>query len=667
MKKLSLLLVLAMVATLFTFAASAEGEFTQSPWLDAKVESGELPPVEERLPENPASPHDMTSEDLDLEVGNYGGTLRTISSATDWSDDVFIGMTENLLTAESVNSGIYDANIVEEYEVSDDCKEFTFKLRKGLKWSDGVEVTMEDFEFCVNNFIFNAELTPTIAAYMRDAGSAGGDPFTFEVVDDTTFKIIFKESYAGFLAQISISGWKGYTDWLKPAHYLKPFHKDFAEECHGSLEAYYEFLKPFAAAIGYDDPEADGVWTYVFNQVDCTNWECSDSTDMLTTRTFEGCGLEGDFPNLYPWEMVDQQENYYYYERNPYYFKVDAAGQQLPYCDEMTYYFVESNDMLQLEIVAGNVDFMRAWATVDNIMLYRENEENAGIKVYLGYQHNHPCDLMVNVNYGMNVDGTVKEEVDCQAWQEAVNIQAFRDALAISIDAEEIAETVYLGLAEPQPEAGCVHDIEGANALLDEAGFADIDGDGWRETPSGLPLQWQIWVNSGTKDYVRVCELAVEYWHECGLNASVYGTESSLLSTSRDANEIPMTTLNMHGAILYFYQDWGFKCWCPLWNVWRDNGGMSGAIPEDSKDFLRPSDEAIEFFKLYDKVNAVSPEEAVSEVAPALVEFMGRTHWAIMHCTNIQKCVIAKDNVGNIPTNGLCIAFGFCMETMFFK
>ena len=266
-KSLSVLLALMLLA-LCCAPSLAEGDYHQAPMLDAKVESGELPPVEERLPENPAAPTDMTEEDLDLEIGAYGGNLRMVSTSVNWSDDVFIGMDENLLTARSIASGIYEPNIVESYEVSEDSKVFTFKLRKGLKWSDGVEVTMDDVKFAIENFVFNEELTPQIAAWMRDGGSSTGEPFTFTVIDDETFSLSFNESYGGFLVHISISGWKGYTDLLKPAHYLKQYHKDFAEECHGSLDAYYEFMAPIAAAIGYDDITADGAWVAVFNQID---------------------------------------------------------------------------------------------------------------------------------------------------------------------------------------------------------------------------------------------------------------------------------------------------------------------------------------------------------------------------------------------------------------
>ena len=238
MKKLSWLLVLAMVLLpLCAVTASAEGTYTQAPMFDALVESGELPPVEERLPENPCLIHEFLDEYLDPEIGNFGGTLRFVTNSVNWDADVFVGMTEGLLTMQSSNSDQVDPNIVESYEVNEDNTVFTFKLRKGLKWSDGTEVTMEDFRFAIENFVFNEELTPVIAAWMRDAGTAAGDPFTFEIIDDETFTLSFKESYGGFVVHLSIAGWKGYTEILKPSHFLKQFHKDYAEECHGSLDA----------------------------------------------------------------------------------------------------------------------------------------------------------------------------------------------------------------------------------------------------------------------------------------------------------------------------------------------------------------------------------------------------------------------------------------------
>ena len=156
MKKLSWLLVLAMVLSLCAVTATAEGTYAQAPMLDALVESGELPPVEERLPENPRLIHEFLDEYLDPEIGNYGGTLRFVTSSVNWDADVFIGNEESILTMQSTTSDQVDANIVESYEVNEDNTVFTFKLRKGLKWSDGTEVTMEDYRFAVEDFIFNS-------------------------------------------------------------------------------------------------------------------------------------------------------------------------------------------------------------------------------------------------------------------------------------------------------------------------------------------------------------------------------------------------------------------------------------------------------------------------------------------------------------------------------
>ena len=272
---------------------------------------------------------------------------------------------------------------------------------------------MEDFEFGINNFIFNAELNPVVAAYMRDGGNAAGDPFTFTKVDDYTFTLTFKSSYGGFPIHLAIAGWKGYTDFLKPAHFLKQFHKDFAVECHGSLDAYYEFIKPFAKILGYDDPAADLAWTYVFNQVDMTNWELTDPNDALTSVYFKDL-MTQNFPVLYPWLMVSSDNSVTTWDRNPYYYKVDADGQQLPYFDHIVSTLVEDMEMVQLQYMTGKADFARESASIDNISLYRENEQKAGITAYVTSMHVHPTSIMINQNYGLNPDGTVKDDARLQ-------------------------------------------------------------------------------------------------------------------------------------------------------------------------------------------------------------------------------------------------------------
>ena len=669
MKKLSWLLVLAMLISALTLTASAEGTYTQAPMFDAAVEAGELPPVEERLPENPCLIKEFLDEYLDPEVGNYGGTLRFVTSSVNWDADGFVAMTENFLTMESSNSDVITPNIVEAYEASEDQKVFTFTLRKGLKWSDGTEVTMDDIEFSINDVVFNAELTPVVAAWMRDAGTAAGDPFTFEKIDDRTFTLSFKESYGGFAVHLSIAGWKGYTELLKPAHYLKPFHKDYAEECHGSLEAYYEFMQPFASAMGYDDVTAEGTWCYVFNQIDCTNWECTDPNDAMASYYFKDLELDAkydSFPQLYPWIMTSCDGKITTWTRNPYYFCVDADGQQLPYFDYLTSQYVEDAELVQFSAMSGEVDFMRESATINNISLYRENEEAAGIHAYTTSMHNNPGDIMINFQYGLNPDGTVKDDDESKAWQEMVNNHNFLEALMVSIDAAEVIDGVFNGFAEPNEYFDCCGDKERAAALLDEMGALDINGDGWRETPSGLPFYFGISVSTGGSytDVTKCDELYYEYWTDIGLNCQVTPMDGTLLSTSREANELPIFTSWLHTNALWHYQEWYYNE--PLWQDWIDAGGLTGTLRSDDV-LLEPSDAFKEFVLGIQGCFTVDPVTAVNENVPALMKLQAENLWDIEPLQNVQQCVVINSDVRNVPSGGIGISWDFGIEQMFYE
>ena len=689
-KNLALFLAVALVLTTWMLPATAEAAtYGQAPMFDELVANGELPPVEERLPENPRVTHEILDEYLTPEIGNYGGTIRLATQVVNWDADGFIGQNEALLTMASTASDDITPNIVENYEVNDDQTEFTFTLRKGLKWSDGEPVTMEDFKFTIEHFIFNEELNPVIAAYMRDGGVGSGDPFTYEFVSDDQFKIKFKSAYGGFAVHLSIAGWKGYTDFLKPAHFLKPFHIDYAEECHGSLEEYYKFLEPYGKVMGYDDVTAENIWVQIFNRVDMTNWELTDPTDALTSVYFADAGHEGNFPVLYGWVMESSEGGITTWTRNPYYFKVDAAGNQLPYIDHITSTLVEDMQMVQLKYSTGEADFGRESATIDNITLYRENEETAGITAYVTSMHNNPTDIMLNVNYGTNIDGTVKDDEASQAWQEVVQDIRFRKAMAMAIDADEILDTVYKGFGEVKDGYPCDHDIDGANALLDEMGMVDTNNDGYRETPSGKPFQFQIWNYNEANDIIPVCELCVEFWSEIGIKAEVYTTESTLLSTAQDANEIPCRVAWVHTTQLWHYLDWMIATYAPWWNDWVAGGGLSGrevkwsslsadagtdAADEADKVnaaqsalvYAAPPEDFQEVMLKIQSLMTVDPVTAVNEVLPEIDKWHQEHFYLIEPLINVQQCVIINSDIGNVPSGGVGISWNFAFEQYFY-
>lgn len=671
MKKLTAVVVAALL--LFTtFGAFAEGsaEYSQAPMFDALVESGELPPVEERLPDNPKVADDRSAEYLEygeFEIGTYGGTIRTASIVPNYNADIYIMMTENLLTMVDTYSGNVTPNIVEEFSVNEDYTVYDFKIRTGLKWSDGVEVTMDDYRFAFEDFIFNEELTPVIDAYLRTGGKSTGNPLTFEVIDDEHFRITFDGSFGGFMVHLSVAGWKGYASFLKPAHFLKQFHKDYAEEVHGSLDAYYEFLQPYGDLMGYYDVTEDGVWVNIMNTIDVTNGEMTNPDLMMCSSTYASAGLTSDFPNLYPWYPVSNENNVATFVRNPYYHKIDAEGQQLPYVDYLTNTLVEDMEMLQMRIITGDIDYLRESATINNVTLYLENEEKANIKVHF-YDLNNTTDVCVNFNYGLNTDGSLKDDEQSQAWQEVVNDERFMTALAMAIDVDELVDTVYNGFAEPDKYWVSMYefDLDGANDLLDEMGMIDINGDGYRETPSGKKLQWMIFNSQAAPDVVPMCELLVEYWNSgLGLGVTTTTIEDSLLSTSISANEVPMSVSFYPIDITWFNLNWGQSTFAPMWNTWYNNGGMR-AVEGEEVPGIEPGDDMKLFYELLESVMNRSPEEAVNEVLPELHTLVTGKLWLIVPLQNVQQSVIANAALHNVPVGGVGIAGNFVGELFFY-
>ena len=112
--------------------------FQQAPSLDGQ----DLPPVEERLPDNPyVIPHSW------VQPGKYGGTINmnvfssTGAATADSDREFFYGHSplRFLNDGKDVVPGL-----VESWETNDDASEWTFRFRKGLKWSDGEAWTTEN-------------------------------------------------------------------------------------------------------------------------------------------------------------------------------------------------------------------------------------------------------------------------------------------------------------------------------------------------------------------------------------------------------------------------------------------------------------------------------------------------------------------------------------------
>lgn len=610
-----------------TMPDTPSGDYTSSPYLDARVSAGDLAPVADRLPNEPfiVGPGVIVPADelTNWEPGRYGGTMNFAHPGPGWNPDVFIMLNENVLASPGIGIDNIQGNVVKDYEVSDDNKVFTFHMREGLKWSDGMPVTTEDVRFTIEDIYLNEEITANYPTKFRAAGHPDGAPMTVDYIDDFTFRLSFEASYGGLLRELSIKGWQGYTELIRPAHHLKQFHPDYTP------------LEELAPMIEEQNLEVDE-WPQFFNQKDCTNWEL--------TRTF--CA---NYPVLYPWVNVTEADEVMKFERNPFYFKVDVTGQQLPYIDEVISILVGDTEAVNLKVLGGEIDMVREDTALLRLPLYKEAEENGLIQVVLLDNHVDPTALFLNFNY------------DDPVWQEVVGNVEFRKALNLAINRGEIIDSIYFTLAEPPQLIPGDYNIEEANRILDEIGMDQRDDDGFRLGPDGNVFEIPIEYADHAPDIGPVAELLVEHFKEVGIMSTSKLIDSSLLGQRVNANEI-------RASIIWSVQPmWPNATWTdfvpnnrwgPLWRTWYNSGGEDGVEPPDAVKRL---------YELHEgRIAAIPASEEDLSFRDEIYQIHHDNIFVFNIAEKVKYALVTNAKMRNVQTAGQAIGGNNSGEQMFY-
>lgn len=590
----------------------------ESPMLAEEVASGSLPAVEDRLPDTPKVLNELDSENLTLEDGQYGGTMRTVSLDTTTVGTILtVGCMEPLINSPSFAGKEFVPNVVESFEVNDDYSEFTFTLRKGLKWSDGEPVTMDDVTFGINDVMMNEEITSTVPNMYRTGGAASGNPMTLEVVDDWTFKLKFDGSYYGFLIKISMQGWPSYQDIIKPAHYLKNYHKDYL-----SAENFQKLLS--------DNNTDESEWGVLFNEYDITNWEIGSPNSI-------------GFPMLTPWIVETVSDTKTTMVRNPYYFKVDELGRQMPYIDKAETYYVSDKEVQDNMIIAGQIDF--ANGDMSKMSIYKENETNGYHTIVADY-HGRLGNIYYNFNY------------DDENWKGAIQDIRFRQALSLATNRQEILDTIFYGLGSlPDTDGYADYDPDKANQLLDEMGLDQRDANGWRTYADGTPVSIVFTANDRTPENEPVTEMLVTQLQEIGINATFKSVDTSLFSEQRSANQVQAFVERME--TYWWMGDAKFIYWCPLWESYYSSNGETGE---------EPPEEVTELMQYATDCTGLPMDEApqaFEKLEAGVKEYYG--YIPIMQLSQVP--LIVNSNLGNVDYTGsiTSIILNFSLEETYFK
>jgi len=585
-------------------------QLKQSPFLDGKG----LPPVEERLPKVPKVTNEMPPDQLNYQIGQYGGTLRTVRMEPIWDGIVWCLNSEPILNDPGRIGSATTPNVVESFEVSTDQKEFTFKLREGMKWSDGEPVTTEDVRFMIEDVLKDEEATPVFPQWLQAANKVDGTPVELEVVDEYTFKFKFDQPYGGLPMRLTTGD---YQDIMRPAHYLKQFHKKYADPAE---------LEKLVDEAGFEK----GEWYNLLNSKAPSGWD-SGKPEGLT------------YPTLYPYLHV-KDGDVRIFERNPYYFKIDSEGNQLPYIDRIESTYVANQELASVKILAGEVDTSYEWAPLTKVALYKENEAQNGTKVYTNTTlHRTAADIFINLTY------------EDENWRKVVQDIRFRQALNLGLNKEEIVDTVYYGFAKVSDMQGTEYDPEAANKLLDEMGMVK-GSDGYRIGPNGktfnMPFVYSEWMTA----YPAFAQLVTEQWKALGLNVQLKQAENSFIDTMVNANELQVNCHFSHGPVMAMYDDWGYGRWGRLWNLWYTTNGKEGEEP--------PAD-VLKFYQMVDSIKVQTLEE-IQKTRQGLREEMRKHLWYLIPNEEVAQPVVNNKNLRNFDDAGFQIANSFAGEQWWF-
>lgn len=465
--------------------------FGEAPMLAALVSRGELPPVADRLPENPLVIVPME------EIGQYGGTLRralTGDVVQIWGPNKTLS--ESLMGYGRPDHSLIEHNLAEAHWFEDEGRSAFFRIRKGIKWSDGHPYTVDDVMFWYHDMTMDddarATLLPPSVWMVEDK------PIDMEKIDDYTIRLTASQPMGRILYAMS-SDFSAY-----PKHKLKHLHPRY------NPSANYETFR--------------------------------DSTTNAQLI------LQPGLPRLSAFVPVQWERGQrLVYDRNPYYHKIDSAGNQLPYADRLEFTVIQDEQVILLKFINGEIDLLGRHARISMYPTLRAQERNGKYKVRVAPVDQGPA---FYVNWDAP-DPRLRE--------------AFRDirvriAMSIALNREELSAIAYHNLLDPGGYSfgrstpwydRDVHmkfseyDADKAMALLDEAGYVDSDGDGYREMKDGSLFHMTIDVMPGA--WADICELAAEQWEAVGIRTNLNVGLRDIIWPRRTTGEFDIHFWNLTG------------------------------------------------------------------------------------------------------------------------
>jgi peptide/nickel transport system substrate-binding protein len=566
---------LIVVALSLALPCALRAELQETPFFAEDVASGKLPGVKERLPSDPqvAEPES---------IGSPGGELRVLMAGPKDTRMMVVYGYARLVGYTPALSLVPD--ILKSVDVQEG-RIFTLHLRRGHKWSDGHPFTAEDFRYWFEDVAQNNQLSPS---GLPVSMLVQGEPPRFEVLDDTTVRFTWTRPNPLFLPDLAGA------DPLYiycPAHYLKQFHQKYADKA--TLDALVK-------------KQSQHNWAALHNRMDTMYRNDNPS-----------------LPSLEPWILKTRPPaDRFIFERNPYYYRVDEAGHQLPYIDTVVMSIADSK-IIPAKTGAGESDLQARYLRFDNYTFLKQSEERNKYKVRL-WRTGPGSQLSLYPNLNVN------DEI----WRALVRDLRFRRALSLAVNRHEINQAIYFGLAiegqntvlpqsplyEPQyRSAWATFDVREANRLLDLIGLTKRDSDGTRLLPDGRPMEIIVENSGESTEQSDVLELIRDSWRRIGIRLFAKPLQLTLFRRRVFSGETLMSIDKgiENGLATPAMSPWELaptsqqQLEWPKWGQYYETKGKAGEAPD------LPS--AVRLKELYENWLGAATQPDQSRIRPALV------------------------------------------------
>ena len=580
----------------------------EAPMLAERVKRGELPALEERLPEDPMVVPVVEN------LGTYGGTWRKYET---YGDFVIMRLLNNYypLTRWTPEADGIMPGVASSWTYSEDGLSVTFRLRKGMRWSNGDPFTSADI-------LFWWRLCQDDRMGMKPPEWAYADGELMDVAAPDAYTVVFTYPRPFYFLELALAtGFWTPETVLLPSHYLKQFHPDTSGE-----------------------------------------------PDFTVFNRKNNVALNPDRPTLGPWRLVfiSGTADRAVFERNPYYYAVDPAGRQLPYIDRIETIRVQSPESGVLYTISGELDAQFREINFNDYALLKRFAEKGNYRIRTWEEGTAAWHgIFPNM-----------EQLDPERRALFTN-KDFRRGLAVAINRERINQVVWNGLSRPQAAAitdeswhfksprgqevlhrwittWSEYDPDRANAFLDAAGLEERDAEGFRMY-RGKPFEVRL-EYFGVPYAAEEAPLIEEDWEAVGVRTIARRATGTDLWPRIVAGKYDFYMQHNSELDLFTFPGYVFptfaNTWHPRTGRWYATGGKEGEAP---KGFMKT------LLDIYEQCKREPDIEKRHDLVLDAIEINMAEGPLMIGTTGRQKTlVVTKHYFRNVPETGILGPWAIC-------